>query len=119
MNALSKAPHCILALINGIAMASGFDHLAKGVSYFDEVTDNVKHFCIDADSSGSSTEKVADAIQNAFIELLDDNMKPFTSQTTDSGGVLDDLRNKLNTRGLIDDLLTIPLTLFAPVAFMQ
>lgn len=39
-----------------------FEHLAKGLSFFDHDADRVVHYCVDDDANGSSTDEVALAI---------------------------------------------------------
>lgn len=87
---------------------AGFEHLAKGVSFYCDVNNRVKHYCLDVDASGSSTTEVADAIDRT-LERLDtpDRRLLLAGQTTDSGGggVLDDLADSLGERQRTDQEL--------------
>jgi hypothetical protein len=82
----------------------GVDHFAKVLSWFNFKLLRVLNLCLDIDGSGGSSADAADAINHSVMEKLGDASKPFSGQTTDSGGggVLQSLRINLEAHHLVD-----------------
>lgn len=82
-----------------------FNHLAKGLTFFNHIDDCIKNYYLDVDASGLKTKDVANTIVRAIHEALGGSLGILWGQTMDSGGggVLDNLKHCLVELGMVDN----------------